>query len=184
MIAEKWDISREEMEAFAIESHTRALKAQAEGPLRGRDRAARRPRPRRGPPRAERREDPSLRTLVEGGRLTAAVASQISDASAAMLIASEQAVKDHGLNPAGPHPPHERARRRSDLHAHRPDPGHPLRPREDGHVDRRHRPVEINEAFASVVLAWQRSSTPTWRRSTSTAAPSPSATRSARPAPA
>ena len=43
--------------------------------------------------------------------------------------------------------------------------------------------TEINEAFASVVLSWARSSTPTWTRSTPTAAPSPSATRSAAPAP-
>ena len=39
------------------------------------------------------------RTLVEGGRLTAAVSSQISDASAALLIASEAAVRTHGLKP-------------------------------------------------------------------------------------
>src|SRR4029078_3713315 len=31
LIAEKWDISRDDMEAFAVESHTRALKAQANG---------------------------------------------------------------------------------------------------------------------------------------------------------
>ena len=41
----------------------------------------------------------SLPPLAEGGRITAAVSSQISDASAALLIASEQAVKDHGLKP-------------------------------------------------------------------------------------
>ena len=40
-----------------------------------------------------------LKPLAEGGRITAAVASQISDASSAMLIASEQAVEDHGLTP-------------------------------------------------------------------------------------
>ena len=40
-----------------------------------------------------------MRTLVEGGRLTAAVASQISDAASAMLIASDAAVKTHGLKP-------------------------------------------------------------------------------------
>ena len=45
MIAEKWDISRDDMEAFAVESHERALRAQAEGrfereiaPLNGLDR--------------------------------------------------------------------------------------------------------------------------------------------------
>jgi len=41
----------------------------------------------------------TLPTLVEGGRLTAALSSQLSDASTAMLVASEQAVKDHGLTP-------------------------------------------------------------------------------------
>jgi acetyl-CoA acetyltransferase len=44
--------------------------------------------------------------------------------------------------------------------------------------------VEINEAFASVVLAWQKELDADSPRSTSTAAPSPSATRSAPPAPA
>src|SRR5690606_42146279 len=40
-----------------------------------------------------------LKTLVDGGRLTAAVSSQISDGAAALLIASERAVKEHGLTP-------------------------------------------------------------------------------------
>ena len=75
----------------------------------------------------------SLRTLVEGGRLTAAVSSQISDASAAMLIASEAAVRTHGLKPRGSHPPPLGARRRPGLDAHRADPGDRVRAREDGH---------------------------------------------------
>jgi len=41
----------------------------------------------------------TLNTLVEGGRLTAAMASQISDGASAVLLASEQAVKDHNLTP-------------------------------------------------------------------------------------
>ena len=40
-----------------------------------------------------------LPTLEEGGVITAAVASQISDGAVALLIAGEQAVKDHGLKP-------------------------------------------------------------------------------------
>ena len=40
-----------------------------------------------------------LQPLAEGGRLTAAVASQISDASASLLIASSRGVEDHGLTP-------------------------------------------------------------------------------------
>ena len=41
----------------------------------------------------------SLSTLREGGRITAAVASQISDGSVALLVASEEAVERHGLTP-------------------------------------------------------------------------------------
>src|SRR3954453_314712 len=89
MIAEKWNITRDDMEAFAIESHERALRAQAEGrfdpeiaPLPGLERDE-------GPRVPDVEKIRSLRTLVEGGRLTAAVSSQISDASAALLIASE-----------------------------------------------------------------------------------------------
>jgi acetyl-CoA C-acetyltransferase len=97
-----------------------------------------------------------LKALVEGGRLTAAVSSQISDAGAAMLVASEQALKDHGLTPrarvhhisvrgddpvimlTGPIPATRHALEKTGL---TPDD-----------IDL----VEINEAFASVVLAWQK----------------------------
>ena len=98
-MAEKWDISREEMEAFAVESHERAILARAEGrfeaeiaPLAGLDFDE-------GPREPNWEKIRSLKTLTEGGRLTAAVASQISDGSAALLIANETAVKRHGLTP-------------------------------------------------------------------------------------
>jgi acetyl-CoA C-acetyltransferase len=89
-------------------------------------------------------------------RLTAAVSSQISDAASAMLIASEQAVQQHGLKPrarihhisvrgadpvfmlTGPIPATSYALERSGLTL--------------DDIDL----VEINEAFASVVLAWQK----------------------------
>ena len=66
MIAEKWDISREEMEAVrARASHQRALRRPSGGPLRERDRAARRLQHRRGPARARRwRRCRSLQTLA------------------------------------------------------------------------------------------------------------------------
>src|SRR5580765_6095762 len=90
LIAEKWNISRDDMEAFAVESHERALRARAEGrfeaeiaPLNGLDFDE-------GPREPNWDKIRSLPTLVEGGRVTAAVASQISDASAAILVASEQ----------------------------------------------------------------------------------------------
>ncbi len=99
MIAEKWDISRDDMEAFAVESHERAIRARAEGrfereiaPLGGLA-------PTRAPASRTGRRSARCSTLAEGGRVTAAVASQISDASASLLIVSEQALKDHGLTP-------------------------------------------------------------------------------------
>ena len=100
LIAQKWDITRQEMEAFALVSHQRAATAIDEGrfdaevvPVAG-----------VGHDEGPRRETSlekmaSLAPLVEGGRLTAAVASQISDGAAALLIASERAVEEHGLTP-------------------------------------------------------------------------------------
>jgi acetyl-CoA C-acetyltransferase len=97
-----------------------------------------------------------LKTLVDGGRLTAALASQISDGAAALLIASERAVAEHGLTPlarihttavvgsdpslmlTGPIPATERVLERAGLKLDEIDA------------------IEINEAFVSVVLAWQR----------------------------
>src|SRR3954452_505255 len=93
MIAERWDLSREDMEAFAIESHTRALKAIADGrfdreivPLNGIERDE-------GPREPNVEKIRSLATLPDCERLTAAVASQISDAATAVLVVSEQALR-------------------------------------------------------------------------------------------
>lgn len=100
LIAEKWDTSRDDCERFAFESHERAIRAIDEGRFDAEivpvgdctmDEG-----PRRGGSLEKMQQLP---TLVEGGRLTAACASQISDASAALLIASEQALEDHGLTP-------------------------------------------------------------------------------------
>ncbi|WP_244931345.1 acetyl-CoA C-acetyltransferase [Nocardioides sp. W7] len=161
MIAEKWDCSREDMERFALASHERAKRAIAEG-------------------RFEREIAPvtladgtlfttdecprdtslekmaGLNPLAPDGRITAGVASQICDGASAMLIASEQGVKDHGLTP--------RARI------------HHLSVRGDDPIWMLTGPIgatkhalaktgmsiddfdlfECNEAFASVVLAWMK----------------------------
>ena len=100
MIAEKWDISRQDMEAYALESHRRAIQAIDEGrfdaetePVNG---VAVDEGPRRDTSLERMR---SLPPLTEGGRLTAAVSSQISDGAAVLLVASERAVTDHGLKP-------------------------------------------------------------------------------------
>jgi acetyl-CoA C-acetyltransferase len=156
MIAEKWDISREEMEAFAVESHRRALRARDEGrfdreivPLSGITHDE-------GPREPDLDKIRSLRTLVEGGRLTAAVSSQISDASAAMLIASEAAVRMHNLTPRARI--HHLSVRGADpvwmLTAPLPATAYALE-KTGLHLDDIDL-VEINEAFASVVLAWQK----------------------------
>jgi acetyl-CoA C-acetyltransferase len=144
------------MEAFAVESHERAIRATAEGrfeneivPLNGLDRDE-------GPREPNLDKIRSLPTLVEGGRLTAAVASQISDASAAMLVVSVRALTTHGLTPrARIH--HISVRGDSPIYMlTAPIPATAYALSKTGmsldDIDL----VEINEAFASVVLAWQR----------------------------
>jgi acetyl-CoA C-acetyltransferase len=156
MIAEKWGITREDMEEFAVESHRRALQARAEGrfdreivPLNGVT-ADEGPRP------ADWDKIRSLPTLIPGGRVTAAVSSQISDAASAMLVVSERALAIHGLTPRAR--VHHLSVRGADpiymLTAPIPATAYALDKAgmslDDIDV------VEINEAFASVVLAWQK----------------------------
>lgn len=150
----KWDISRRDMEEFALESHNRAIRAIKEGrfdsqvvPFNGLD-------------MDETTRETSLEKMAEleplreGGRITAAVASQISDGASAMLIVSEDALKRYNLKPrarihhmtvmgddpiymlTAPIPATQRALKRSGMKL------------ED--IDL----VEINEAFAPVPLAW------------------------------
>jgi acetyl-CoA C-acetyltransferase len=157
LIAEKWGISREEMEAFALESHERAVTAQDEGrfdreivPLDG---VTTDEGPRRG---TSLEQMAKLPTLVDGGRLTAAVSSQISDAASAVLVMSERAVRDHGVTPRAR--VHHLSVRGADpifmLTAPIPATAYALE-RTGMRLDDIDL-VEINEAFASVVLAWQR----------------------------
>ncbi|MDZ4825690.1 MAG: acetyl-CoA C-acetyltransferase [Actinomycetota bacterium] len=155
MIAEKWNITRDDMEAFAVESHERALRAHHEGRFHREIVALEGLTFDEGPRQPDLAKIQSLKPLVEGGRLTAAVSSQISDASAAMLIASEDALKTHGLTPRARI--HHMSVRGADpvwmLTAPIPATAHALtksRMTLDD-IDL----IEINEAFASVVLAWQ-----------------------------
>ncbi len=156
MIAKKWDISREDMEAFALESHERARRAIAEGRFDSQIVPLGECRVDEGPRETSLEKMASLKTLIDGGRLTAAVSSQLSDASAAMLIASEQAVKDHGLTPRAR--VHHISVRGEDpimmLSAPIPATAHAFT--KTGMTMDDIDLVEINEAFASVVLAWQK----------------------------
>jgi acetyl-CoA C-acetyltransferase len=156
MIARDWDISREEMEAFAVQSHERAIAARAEGRFDNEIVAYGEVTQDEGPREPNLEKIRSLKPLTEGGRLTAAVASQISDAAAAMLIASEDAVARHGLTPRARI--HHLSVRGEDpirmlsapIPATRYALGKAGMSLDD--IDL----VEINEAFASVVLAWAK----------------------------
>jgi acetyl-CoA C-acetyltransferase len=157
LIAEKWGISREDMEAFAYESHQRALRAIDEGRFEAEIAPLEGVTVDEGPRRETSLEKmASLKTLTEGGRLTAAVSSQISDGAAAILVASEQAVKDHGLTPRAR--VHHLSVRGADpifmLSAPIPATAYALE--KTGMTLDDIDLVEINEAFASVVLAWQK----------------------------
>ena len=154
MIAERWDISREDMERFALASHERAFAAIRGGHFDNEIVAVDGFAIDETPRESSLEKMAGLPTLSEGGRMTAAVASQISDGASAVLLASAQAVKDHNLTPrarihhiscrgadpvlmlTGPIPATRYALDKTGLSI------------DDIDV------VEINEAFAPVVLAW------------------------------
>jgi acetyl-CoA C-acetyltransferase len=155
LIAQKWDISREDMERFALQSHQRAAHAIDEG------RFTREIAPYgdvvhdEGPRRDTTLEKMAgLKSLTEGGRLTAAVSSQVSDGASAMLIASERAVAEYGLTPRAR--VHHLSVRGEDpirmLSAPIPATAYALK-KAGMSIDDMDL-VEINEAFAPVVLAW------------------------------
>lgn len=154
MIADKWNISREQMEAYALESHTRALKAMEQGlfdrevlPMNGveMDETAR---------NTSMEKMAELEPLAEGGTITAAVSSQTCDGSSAMLLVSEDALKRYNLTPRARI--HHMSVRAEDpiwmLTAPIPATAYAMKKAgmklED--IDL----VEINEAFASVPMAW------------------------------
>jgi acetyl-CoA C-acetyltransferase len=157
MIAAKWGVTRAEMEDFALRSHQRAVAAIDAGWFAGEispvgelsvDECPRRD--------TSQEKMAGLKTLLPDGRLTAALASQISDGAAALLVVSERAVRTYNLTPRA---------RVHHLSARGGDPvimlDAPIAATEYAlsraglsiaDIDL----VEINEAFASVVLAWLR----------------------------
>jgi acetyl-CoA acetyltransferase family protein len=165
LIARKWGLARTDLDALSLESHRRAARATAEGyfgreivPLPDSDGAGE-------PVRTDEgfRTDTSLEKLAglkpafkEGGAITAGNASQISDGAAALLIMERGAAERLGL----------RARARFVAFALAGDD--PIQmltapiPATWRALDRARLTldqidlIEINEAFASVVLAWQR----------------------------
>lgn len=171
MIAEKWDISREELDAFGLRSHQLAAAAQdagyfereilpvslADGSVFARDEGVRR--------------DTTLEKLAglqpsfkADGRITAGSSSQISDGAAAVLLMTREKASELGLRPrarivaqkvvgvdpvlmlTGPIPATRAVLAKAGLTLDEIDL------------------VEINEAFASVVLAWKRELQPDMER--------------------
>ena len=159
MMAEKYGYSRADLDAFALDSHRRAAAAidsgafveeivpvpTADGPF-AIDEGVRRD--------TSLEKLGSLRPLEEGGAITAGNASQISDGSSGVLVASERAVKEHGLTPI------------ARIHYFSVSAGDPVIMLEEPIPATRRALAkagltlnqiglfEVNEAFASVPLAW------------------------------
>ncbi len=110
-IAERWQIGREAQDAYALESQRRALAAQAAGDFKGEIAPLEVPTGRRGATQLfstdeSPRADSSMEKLARlqpvfktNGTVTAGNSSPLNDGSAVVLLASEEAVKTHGLNP-------------------------------------------------------------------------------------
>ena len=169
MIAEQWGITREQLDAFSVESHRRAARATAEGRFE-REIVSIAVRDDEGRPTDEMmtadegiRPDSSVEALAnlkpafqEGGKVTAGNSSQITDGASAVLVMSAQRAAELGYTPrarfhsfalagvdpvtmlTGPIPATQKILARAGLSL--------------DDIDL----VEINEAFASVVLAWQK----------------------------
>jgi len=156
MMAKKWDISREEMEVFALESHTRAIRAIKEGRFKNEIAPFGDFDTDETPRESSLEKMATLKVLMEGGRMTAAVSSQLCDASAALLVVNERALKEYGLKPRAR--VHHISVRAADpiwmLTAPIPATAYALKKAGMtlGDIDL----IEINEAFAPVVLAWQK----------------------------
>ena len=167
MMAEKWDLNREDLDDYAFESHLRAGEAISQARLadqiapvlvtneNGETHEVKHDQGVRIPPNREKMA--TLKPVFkEDGVITAANSSQISDGAAAQLLASERAVRQHNLKPLvrvvarevvgtdpvlmldGPIPATHKVLERAGLTLDAMDV------------------IEINEAFASVVLAWQQ----------------------------
>ncbi|GEB52762.1 acetyl-CoA C-acetyltransferase [Streptomyces cacaoi] len=155
LIAHQWGITRQDMEEFALRSHQRAVRAADEGRFDRELAPYGEVTADEGPRRDTSLEKMAeLKPVVDGGRLTAAVSSQVSDGASAMLLASERAVQEHGLTPRAR--VHHLSVRGEDpirmLTAPIPATAYALK--KAGMTLDDIDLVEINEAFASVVLAW------------------------------
>jgi acetyl-CoA C-acetyltransferase len=166
MIAEKYQFRKEELDAFALDSHRKAARATEAGafeteivPLRIVDAD--------GEETLHTRDEgirydatlegiASVKPIKEGGKITAANASQICDGASGVVVVSEKALKAHGLTPLA---------RIANLTVTGGDPVIMLEeviPATRRALERSGMSIadidlyEVNEAFAPVPLAWLR----------------------------
>jgi acetyl-CoA C-acetyltransferase len=157
MMCEQWDIKRSQLEEFALESHQRAVRATDEGRFAGQiaplDGVSQDEGPRRD---TSLEKMAGLAPLRDGWEITAAVASQISDGAAALLVASEAAVARYGLEPMAR--VHAMAVVGSDpvIMLTGPIPATRKVLAKAGMTVSDIDVFEVNEAFAPVVLAWSQ----------------------------
>ena len=165
LIAENWNISRDELDAFGVRSQQNAQRATAEGRFQNEiipvldadgnmmttDEGLR-----ETTMESLRKLKPSFKPEEEGGRVTAGNSSQITDGASAMLIMSEAKAKQLGLTPRARFVEFAMAAADPRLMLTAPIPAtHKVFERSKLKMDDIDL-VEINEAFASVVLAWEK----------------------------
>ena len=165
LIAERWNISRDELDAFGVRSQQNAQRATAEGRFQNEiipvidaegnmmttDEGLR-----ETTMESLRKLKPSFKPEEEGGRVTAGNSSQITDGASAMLIMSEAKAKQLGLTPRARFVDFAMAAADPRLMLTAPIPAtHKVFERSGLKMENIDL-VEINEAFASVVLAWEK----------------------------
>jgi acetyl-CoA acyltransferase len=180
-VAEQWQVSREEQDAFALASHHKAIAAIAAGEFRDEispyDVVAHEPdlagntirlhRKTVGTdegPRADSTLDglarlkPVFRNGQFGGTVTAGNSSQMSDGAAAVMLASEQAIKDYGLTPLARFVSFSVAGVQPDIMGIGPIAAIPKALKQAGLTRDQLDWIELNEAFAAQALAVIRDS--------------------------
>jgi acetyl-CoA acetyltransferase family protein len=165
LIAAKWNISRDELDAFGVRSQEYAQRAtregrfqneiipvlDAEGNMMTTDEGLR-----ETTMESLAKLKPSFKPVEEGGRVTAGNSSQITDGASAMLIMSEQKAKQLGLTPRARFVNFAMAADDPRLMLTAPIPATKKLLERAGLTMDAIDLVEINEAFASVVLAWEK----------------------------
>ena len=180
-VAEEWKVSREDQDAFAVASNDKALAAIARGEFKQEitpydivshvpnisdDRILTRDRmadtdegPRPGTTmEVLAKLKPVFRNAQFGGTVTAGNSSQMSDGAAAVLLASEQAIKDYGLTPLARFVSFSVAGVRPEVMGIGPIAAIPKTLKQAGLTKDQIDWIELNEAFAAQALAVIRDS--------------------------